>query len=147
MAALARSRLLIVDSLAARRARLRTLLQSDPVLEVVADTATADVLDEMSEHHVDLVVLEAHLLPGLSASRASRPAANTADLAAEWPPLSGRRRMILGLVAEGLSNREIAQRTHLSELTVKGYVEDILRSLGARNRVHAAVLAIRRGLI
>jgi DNA-binding NarL/FixJ family response regulator len=35
----------------------------------------------------------------------------------------------------------------LSELTVKGYVEEILDVLGARNRVHAAVLALRRGLI
>jgi DNA-binding NarL/FixJ family response regulator len=143
MAALARTRLLIVDSLVARRAHLRTLLQSDPALEVVGDTATPEVLEDMPEHHVDLVVLEAHLLPGLWAKPA-RPAAaaTTSD-----PPLSGRRRMILGLVAEGLSNREIAQRTHLSELTVKGYVEEILRALAARNRVHAAVLAIRRGLI
>ena len=35
------------------------------------------------------------------------------------------------LLAEGLSNREIATRTHLSEHTVKGYVEEILERLGA----------------
>jgi DNA-binding NarL/FixJ family response regulator len=67
--------------------------------------------------------------------------------AAPEPPLSARRRAILSLVAEGLSNREIAARTNLSALTVKGYVEEILEALGARNRVEAAVLAIRRGLI
>jgi DNA-binding NarL/FixJ family response regulator len=61
--------------------------------------------------------------------------------------LGGRRRAILRLVAEGWSNREIAEQSHLSQLTVKGYVEEILATLGARNRVHAAVLAIRRGLI
>jgi DNA-binding NarL/FixJ family response regulator len=61
--------------------------------------------------------------------------------------LSGRRLAILRLVAEGWSNREIAAQANLSELTVKGYLEDILDTLGARNRVHAAVLAIRRGLI
>jgi len=62
-------------------------------------------------------------------------------------PLNERQREVLQLVAEGLSNREIAERTHLSEYTVKGYVEEILERLGARNRVHAAILATKRGWI
>jgi DNA-binding NarL/FixJ family response regulator len=62
-------------------------------------------------------------------------------------PLNPRQREVLRLVAEGLSNREIASRTHLSEYTVKGYVEEILARLGARNRVHAAIVATKRGLI
>jgi DNA-binding NarL/FixJ family response regulator len=60
-------------------------------------------------------------------------------------PLSERQRTILRLVADGLSNREIAEQVHLSELTVKSYIEDLLKQLGARNRVHAAILATRRG--
>jgi DNA-binding NarL/FixJ family response regulator len=63
------------------------------------------------------------------------------------PPLTLRQREILGLVAAGLSNREIAARMHLSELTVKGYIETILQQLSARNRVHAAILATKRGWI
>ena len=59
--------------------------------------------------------------------------------------LSERQRVILRLVADGLSNREIAEHVHLSGLTVKSYIEDLLRQLGARNRVHAAILATRRG--
>ncbi len=62
-------------------------------------------------------------------------------------PLNERQREVLRLVAEGLSNREIAGRSHLSEYTVKGYVEEILERLGARNRVHAAILATKRGWI
>ena len=61
--------------------------------------------------------------------------------------LNPRQREVLRLVAEGLSNREIASRTHLSEYTVKGYVEEILARLGARNRVHAAIVATKQGLI
>jgi two-component system, NarL family, response regulator DevR len=61
--------------------------------------------------------------------------------------LSERQRDVLRLVAEGRSNREIAERMYLSELTVKGYIEEILRQLGARNRVHAAILATKRGWI
>jgi DNA-binding NarL/FixJ family response regulator len=61
--------------------------------------------------------------------------------------LNTRQREVLRLVAEGLSNREIAARTQLSEYTVKGYVEEILERLGARNRVHAAIVATKQGLI
>jgi DNA-binding NarL/FixJ family response regulator len=62
----------------------------------------------------------------------------------EDSPLNARQRGILRLVADGMSNREIAASMHLSEPTIKGYVEEILQQLGARNRVHAAILATRR---
>ena len=70
-----------------------------------------------------------------------------AETAGSEQPLNERERTVLRLVAQGLSNREIADRMHLSELTIKGYIEDILQRLGARNRVHAAALATRRGWI
>src|SRR5579859_153476 len=63
------------------------------------------------------------------------------------PMLSARQREVLQLVAQGLSNREIGVRTHLCELTIKSYIEEILLHLGARNRVHAAILATRHGWI
>lgn len=72
----------------------------------------------------------------------ARQGANASDL---QQPLSERQRTILRLVADGLSNREIAEQVHLSELTVKSYIEDLLKQLGARNRVHAAILATRGG--
>lgn len=74
-------------------------------------------------------------------------AARQAGAAAAERPPSERQRQILRLVAQGLSNREIAQRVHLSEHTVKGYVEELLQQLGARNRVQAAILATKRGWI
>jgi two-component system response regulator DevR len=70
----------------------------------------------------------------------------TAD-ADQEQPLNERQREVLRLIAEGLSNREIAERANLSEYTVKGYVEEILERLDARNRVHAAILATKRGWI
>ena len=80
--------------------------------------------------------------------RAGTPGALLQDgpPAAVAPPLSARRRAILSLVAEGLSNREIAAQTNLSALTVKGYIEEILEALGARNRVQAAVEQVRIGV-
>lgn len=52
---------------------------------------------------------------------------------------------ILRLVAQGYSNREIAEKLHLSENTMKGYVAEILHKLGVKNRVEAATLASAKG--
>ncbi|ABW11408.1 two component transcriptional regulator, LuxR family [Parafrankia sp. EAN1pec] len=58
--------------------------------------------------------------------------------------LSTREREILVLIAEGLTNRQIAGRLHLSEKTVKNYVSSILDKLGLSSRTQAAVYAARR---
>lgn len=59
------------------------------------------------------------------------------------PRLNHSQQEILRLMADGLSNREIAEKVHLSENTVKTHIQEILRRLGARNRVQAAVRATR----
>ena len=61
-------------------------------------------------------------------------------------PLSGREREILKLLAQGLSNGEIAHRLSLAEGTVKNYVTVILQKLGARDRTQAALRAREMGL-
>lgn len=71
-------------------------------------------------------------------------AAQTVEPADQTSPLSARQREVLQLIAEGFSNREIGARISLSELTVKSYVEEILQQLGARNRAHAALIAMKR---
>jgi GAF domain-containing protein len=63
------------------------------------------------------------------------------------PPLNSSQQEILRLMSEGLSNLEIASRIHLSENTVKSHVQAILRELGARNRVQAAVRATKEGWV
>lgn len=87
-------------------------------------------------------VIDSKVAPAVLA--AARQAGDGAEAS---EPLNPRQKEVLRLVAEGLSNREIASRTHLSEYTVKGYVEEILARLGARNRVHAAIVATKQGLI
>ncbi|WP_328690116.1 response regulator transcription factor [Streptomyces phaeochromogenes] len=61
--------------------------------------------------------------------------------------LSGRERRVLVLIAEGLSNTDIAGRMHLSTGTVKDHVSALLAKLDVSTRVQAALLAERAGLL
>jgi two-component system, NarL family, response regulator DevR len=73
----------------------------------------------------------------------SEPSATAVDR----PILNEKQTLILRLISEGYSNREIATRVHLSENTVKSHLQEIFARLGVRNRVEAAIRAARDGLI
>jgi DNA-binding NarL/FixJ family response regulator len=210
-----RIRVLIVDDHELVRAGLRTLLSTDPEIEVLGEAVTGtQAIAIARDRRPDVVLLDAHL-PDLSGPDVCRrirsivpdtavamlttfmddelvrdcvragaqgyllkdiaqldlsrsikalargeavidpkvapqvlaAALQTGGAGGAERTLSPRQREVLQLVAQGLSNREIAARIHLSELTIKGYIEEILLQLGARNRVHAAILATKHGWI
>lgn len=61
-------------------------------------------------------------------------------------PLTEREMQVLDLVAQGLSNSEIAETLHISERTVRTHVSSILGKLQLANRTQAALYAVREGL-
>lgn len=78
-------------------------------------------------------------------ARTSRPSAQTAEKLIE--PLSEREIDVLRLLANGLSNREIAGQLFLAEGTVKNYVSSAMQKLSVRDRTQAALRAKELGLL
>lgn len=64
-----------------------------------------------------------------------------------YSPLSEREYEVLALLAEGHNNTEIARQLYVSPNTVKTHVRGILNKLGVKNRMQAAILAVRYGWI
>jgi two-component system, NarL family, response regulator LiaR len=62
-------------------------------------------------------------------------------------PLTPRETEVLRLIADGLSNKQVAEKLDISVATIKTHVEDILKKLSATDRTQAAVKALRQGLI
>ena len=63
------------------------------------------------------------------------------------PKVTPRELEVLGLVADGLSTREIASRLWVTEETVKTHVRRLHDRLGARTRAHAVAIAFRTGIL
>jgi DNA-binding NarL/FixJ family response regulator len=61
--------------------------------------------------------------------------------------LSARELEVLGLVARGNANKEIAARLLITEETVKSHISKILAKLGANDRTHAVTIGLKRGII
>jgi len=91
------------------------------------------------------VMAEFRRMASVVPQRVSPQADGDAELAIE--PLTEREHEVLALLAEGLSNKEIADALLLTEGTVKNYVSAIISKLQANDRTHAVITALRRGLV
>ena len=120
----------------AERQRLRARLP--PGVDVVGEYETAE--DARASRLTTDAVMTAPV-----GQRDGSSAASPDDTAVEQ--LTPRELQVLALLAEGLSNRGIAARLHISDQTVKFHVASICGKLGATNRTDAARRALQAGVI
>lgn len=91
-----------------------------------------------------LTVIDTPLAPGLLAST---PRTGPAEPRKGPGHLTERERQVVTLLAEGLSNKLIADRLGISDHTAKFHVNGVMAKLGAGTRTEAVVEAVRRGLV
>ena len=119
---------------------------------------TARARHQMGDSAYETAVAEGHALSADDAvdlaraaleprTRARPEQATSTGEARPRELLSDRERAVLGLVGEGLPNKQIATALAIAESTVKSYVTSAMNKLGADNRAQAVVAAIQRGLL
>jgi DNA-binding NarL/FixJ family response regulator len=91
---------------------------------------------------------EAHIDPGVGGKLLAQVARNLAPAETTVVNLlSDRERDVLKLLAQGLTNAEIAERLYITRGTVRNYISAILTKLDVEDRTQAAILAVRHGLV
>ncbi|HEX5997160.1 MAG TPA: response regulator transcription factor [Jiangellales bacterium] len=154
---IAATRRLRVEQPHVRVIALTTFDDDEDVFAALRAGAVGYLLKDVSSARLVEAVLaasrdESVLAPSVAAKVVARFARLPADDAQPRPqplvvPLSERELEVVRLLAEGLSNREIAGALFLAEGTVKNHVTNVLGKLGARDRTQAAVRARALGLL
>ena len=116
---------------------------------LVKDTEPADLIQAVRVVARGDALLSPSVTRRLITDLASRPERPppSGSLGRALADLTDREREVLALVAEGLSNDEIAARLFLSPLTSKTHVSRIMTKLGARDRAQLVVIAYESGLV
>jgi DNA-binding NarL/FixJ family response regulator len=125
-----------------------TVSEEEPDLYAALRVGAAGYLtkDVPPAELIEAVLAVARGEPRIAPAMASRMLAELGRGTAPPDPLaalSDRERDVLALLAEGLRNREIAERLVISEATVKTHVRHVLEKLRFRNRAEAAAFAAR----
>lgn len=109
------------------------------------DAAPNEILAAVAAAAAGLLTVAPQWLDAITSPRSAR-ARNAAD-GTPQAPLSGRELEVLGLIGEGLPNKQIAARLGISEHTVKFHVASIFAKLHATTRAEAVMNGARRGMI
>ena len=110
---------------------------------LLKDTSLPDLADAIRKAARGEVVMHPHV----AARVVQELEGASPHTGASYAQLSEREREVLHLIAEGLSNADIAERLVLSEKTVKSHVRNILSKLHLTDRTQAAIFAWRQGLM
>ncbi len=129
-------RVAIFSDSASRARRIADLLAEDDQIEVV---------DAGSEAFADVIVAAGLAQENLPPAQRRLPDRSSDDDLIEQ--LTRRELEVLGMLANGLGNKEVAGQLGISDHTAKFHVAQILAKLGAGSRTEAVMIAIRRGII
>jgi two-component system NarL family response regulator len=124
-------------------AYLREAVRAGAAGYLLKDVSKDELLDAIRQVATGGAFIESQMLRGMLSEM--KPGGTGGAPAAR--NLTKREREILSLVAEGLSNREIADKLVLSPETVKSHVAAILEKLNVSDRTQAAIYAVRNGLV
>lgn len=129
---------------------LTSFAEDDQVFPAIKSGALGYLLKDSSPHELLQAIREVHngdsFLDPVIARKLIQELNRPPDLPPTPDPLSEREEEVIKLIAEGLSNQEIADRLVISERTVRNHVGNILAKLHLANRTQAALYAIRMGL-
>ncbi|MEU0290242.1 response regulator transcription factor [Streptomyces sp. NPDC005908] len=134
-----RARVLIVTSFTEQRTVIPAL-RAGAAGYVYKDIDPDALAGAIRSVHAGHVLLQAEVAGALLSQEENAPGAGRAG------SLTEREREVLGLIADGRANREIARALVLSEKTVKTHVSNILMKLDLADRTQAALWAVRHGL-
>lgn len=112
---------------------------------LAGDATPAEIIAAIEAAAAGLVTLPTELASAIVTS-GNRPAA-LPRVQPDSTPLTPRELEVLGMLAEGLANKNIAARLGISEHTVKTHVASILGKLGAYSRAEAVAIGVRQGHI
>jgi DNA-binding NarL/FixJ family response regulator len=148
----------VLDGIAATRA-IRTQLPETEVLALTSVLENASVLEAIRAGAIGYLFKDSRAAEVRTAikaaaagqvhlsAQASAPLLGAVRMPERTDPLTARELEVLRWLAQGLSNKEIARRLHLTEETVKFHVRHILAKLDVQSRTQAVLAAMRLGLI
>jgi DNA-binding NarL/FixJ family response regulator len=141
-----RSRVLLLTGVHDTEEHLRAVRLGATGL-VLKSQASEMLIKAIEKIHAGEVWLDAAIVASVVAEVSGRPADRMIDPeAAKLATLTQREREVIALICEGLSNKSIGERLHISETTVRHHLTSIFDKLGVTNRLELVIYAYRHGL-
>jgi NarL family two-component system response regulator LiaR len=134
----------IILTMHSERQRVRAAIEAGAKGYILKDAEPEELLRAIRSVHSGEVVIDPSMASDVVFDLLRR---GKGQMGSPLPVLSEREKEIMQLVAQGLTNEQIAERLYLSKNTVRNYLGDIYRELQVKNRAEAVAVVVQRGEI